>query len=69
MDTYLDYIGLLDIWNTKEEKEFLWNSFYKYNIDGKVIESSVLKGLNEIVLRDEVINNIINLCEKNESFC
>ena len=68
LETYLDCINLLDIWNTKEEKEFLWNSFYKYNINGKVIESSVLKGLNEILSRDEQIFSGIPLNDKNEDY-
>ena len=66
LDTYLDCINLLDIWNTKEEKDFLWNSFYKYNIKGKVIESSVLKGLNEILSKDDNISSIIDFDEKND---
>ena len=68
LETYLECINLLDIWNTKEEKEFLWNSFYKYNINGKVIESSVLKGLNEILSRDSSINSIISLEEKKDDY-
>ena len=68
LETYLDCINLLDIWNTKEEKEFLWNSFYKYNINGKVIESSVLKGLNEILSWNEQMNSIIPLEDKNEDY-
>ena len=68
LETYLDYINLLDVWNSKEEKKFLWNSFYKYNINGKIIESSVLKGLNEILSRDETINSIISLEEKKEDY-
>ena len=68
LETYLDCINLLDIWNTKEEKEFLWNSFYKYNINGKVIESSVFKGLNEILSWNEQMNSIIPLEDKNEDY-
>ena len=68
MDYHLDYINLLDVWNSKEEKKFLWDSFYKYNIDGKVIECSVLKGLNEILCRDGTINSIISLEEKKEDY-
>ena len=69
LDTYLDCINLLDVWNTEEEKEFLWNSFYKYNIDGKVIEPSVLKGLNEILNKnDNNINSIIEIDERNENY-
>ena len=68
LETYLDYINLLDVWNSKEEKKFLWDSFYKYNIDGKVIECSVLKGLNEILCRDGTINSIISLEEKKEDY-
>ena len=67
LDTYLEYIDLLDTWNKKEEKEFLWNSFYKYNINGKVTESSVIKGLNEILSKDN-INSIVILDDKNDNF-
>ena len=28
LDNYLDCLGLLDIWNSEEEKQFLWNTFY-----------------------------------------
>ena len=68
LEKYLDYINLVDIWNTKELKEFLWNSFFKYNINEKVIESSVLKGLNEIFSREEQIYDGILLDEKNEDY-
>ena len=64
LETYLECIELLDIWNTKEEKEFLWNSFYKYNINGKVIEYSVIKGLNELFSKDNKFNSLINYEEK-----
>ena len=67
LDTYLEYIDLLDTWNKKEEKEFLWNSFYKYNINGKVTESSVIKGLNEILSKD-IINSIVIVDDKNDNF-
>ena len=67
-DTFLECIDLLDIWNTKEEKEFLWNSFYKYNIKGKVLESSVIKGLNEILSKDDNTNSIISLEAKDEDY-
>ena len=67
LDTYLEYIDLLDTWNKKEEKEFLWNSFYKYNINGKVTESSVIKGLNEILSKD-IINSIVIMDDKNDNF-
>ena len=67
LDTYLECIDLLDIWNTKEEKEFLWNSFYKNNINGKVVESSVIKGLNEILSIDNN-NSIIRLDSQNDNF-
>ena len=53
LDNYLDCLNLLEIWNSEEEKEFLWNTFYKYNINGKVVESSVLKGMNEILSKEE----------------
>jgi len=66
-DIYLECIGFLDIWNTKEEKEFLWNSFYKYNVNGKVIESSVVKGLNEILSKDDIINSKIDIDEINDN--
>ena len=69
LNTYLECIDLLDIWNTKDEKEFLWKCFYKYNINGKVIQSSVLKGLNEILSRDEAKNySVIISEEKNEDY-
>ena len=69
LNTYLECIDLLDIWNTKDEKEFLWKCFYKYNINGKVIQSSVLKGLNEILSRDDAkdYGSLISE-EKNENY-
>ena len=59
LENYLDCIGLLDIWNTEDEKQFLWNTFYKNNINGKVVESSVIKGMQEILSKEQI---------KNESF-
>ena len=68
LDNYLECIGLIDIWNTEEEKNFLWNSFYKYNIKGKVIESSVIKGLKEILNKEDTKNSMISLNEKKEDY-
>ena len=65
LDNYLDFLGLLDIWESEEEKQFLWNTFFKYNIDGKIVESSVLKGMREIFSKEEMKNSVISFPEKN----
>ena len=69
LENYLDCIGLLDIWNTEEEKEFLWNIFYKNNIKGKVVESSVVKGMQEILSKEEIKNeSLLSYNGKNEDY-
>ena len=68
LDNYLDCLNLLEIWNSEEEKEFLWNTFYKYNINGKVVESSVLKGMNEILSKEERKSNAISFNENNMNY-
>ena len=68
LENYLDFLGLLDIWNTEDEKQFLWNTFYKYNIKGKIVESSVLKGMNEILSKEEMKSSIISFNEKNDNY-
>ena len=68
LDNYLDCLGLLDIWNSEEEKLFLWNTFYKYNINGKIIESSVLKGMKEILSKDEIKESFNSFKDKNQNY-
>ena len=68
LDNYLDFSNLLEIWNNKEEKEFLWKTFYKYNINGKVVESSVLKGLNEILSKEDRKSNAVSFNENNINY-
>ena len=68
LDNYLDSLGLLDIWNSEEEKQFLWNTFYKYNINGKIIESSVLKGMKEILSKDEIKESFNSFKDKNQNY-
>ena len=69
LENYLDCIGLLDIWNTEEEKEFLWNTFYKNNIKGKVVESSVVKGMQEILSKEDIKNeSFMSYNGKNEDY-
>ena len=69
IENYLDCLGLLDIWNSDEEKQFLWNTFYKYNINGKVVESSVLKGMQEILSKEELErDSIISGTQKKEDY-
>ena len=68
LDNYLDCLGLLDIWNSEEEKQFLWNTFYKYNINGKIIESSVLKGMKEILSKDEIKESFNSFKDKNQNY-
>ena len=68
LDNYLDFSNLLEIWNNKEEKEFLWKTFYKYNINGKVVESSVLKGLNEILSKEDRKSNAGSFNENNINY-
>ena len=68
LDNYLDSLGILDIWNSEEEKQFLWNTFYKYNINGKIIESSVLKGMKEILSKDEIKESFNSFKDKNQNY-
>ena len=69
LENYLDCIGLLDIWITEEEKQFLWNAFYKNNIKGKVVESSVVKGMKEILSKEEIKNeSYMSFIGKNEDY-
>ena len=68
LDNYLDCLGLLDIWNSEEEKLFLWNTFYKYNINGKIIESSILKGMKEILSKDEIKESFNSFKDKNQNY-
>ena len=66
LDNFLDFLDLLDIWNSEEEKLFLWNLFYKYNLHGKIVESSVLKGIKEILRKEDIKNSINSFNEKND---
>ena len=68
LENYLDFLGLLDIWNTEDEKQFLWNTFYKFNINGKIVESSVLKGMKEILSKEEMKSSTISFNEKNVDY-
>jgi len=69
IENYLDCLGLLEIWNSDEEKQFLWNTFYKYNINGKVEESSVIKGMQEILSKEELErDSIISCTQKKEDY-
>lgn len=67
IDNFLDCIGLLDIWNSEDEKQFLMKTFNKYKIEGKIIESSVLKGMEEILSNEDIKNSINSSNEKNET--
>ena len=68
LDNYLDFLGLLDIWESEEEKIFLWNTFYKYNVSGKVVDSSVLKGMREILSKEELKNSVSSFNENDNDY-
>ena len=52
-DNFLSAIGLLEIWNSEEEKETVWQWLSKYMKDSKINCEDSIKGLMEFLIQEE----------------
>ena len=58
LDKFLDTCGLLEIWNSEEEKNTVWHSLLKYmNHNGNITYDSAIKGLRDL-FTETTVNNI-----------
>ena len=48
LDSFLEFIGLLEFWNTDEEKEVCWQSLIKYSKNGMIDCDAAINGIKNI---------------------
>ena len=53
LDDFLKAVELYDMWNSEEEKDVLWQSLMKYNIDNKVDKNGAIKGMHDLLSQEE----------------
>ena len=49
LDDFLKAIDLYEIWNSEDEKDTLWASLQKYNINNKVDKNGAIKGMHDLL--------------------
>jgi len=52
LDKFLSSIDLLEIWDSQEEKETLWESLSKYMVDSKIDCEGAIKGIKDLLNGD-----------------
>ena len=57
LDNFLSAIDLLDIWNSEEEKENVWEYISKYMKDSKVDCEGTIKGIKDLLNQEEEQEN------------
>ena len=53
LDDFLKAVELYDMWNSEEEKDVLWQSLMKYNIDNKIDKDGAIKGMHDLLSQEE----------------
>ena len=53
-ETFLNEVGLLDIWNTEDEKNYIYEVIFKYADKGTVSYDNTIKGIKEIFNPDDI---------------
>ena len=53
IDDFLKALDLYEVWNSEEEKDTLWTSLMKYNIDNKVDKDGAIKGMHDLLNQEE----------------
>lgn len=49
LDDFLKAIDLYEVWNSEEEKDTLWSSLKKYNINDKIDKDGAIKGMHDLL--------------------
>ena len=57
LDNFLQAIDLLEIWDSEEEKETVWNYISKYMNDSKINCDGAIKGIKDLLTQDEEKEN------------
>ena len=60
LDNFLSAIDLLDIWDSEEEKETVWQSLSKYMKDSKIDCEGTIQGIKELLNQDEAQEQDLN---------
>ena len=63
---YLEYIGLINFWNTQKEKEYFWSVLEKYSKNNELTLEETLNGIHEFFI-DEEENNDDNISSKKQT--
>ena len=53
LDSFLEFIGLLEFWNTDEEKEVCWQSLNQYSKNGMIDCDAAINGIKNIINQEE----------------
>ena len=53
LDNFLTAIDLIDIWNTEDDKNFLWDFLKKYAEDSKINCQNAIQGINDFINQDD----------------
>lgn len=53
LDSFLEAIDLLEVWNTDEEKEVCWQSLNKYNKNGVIDYNAAINGIKDLINQEE----------------
>ena len=63
---YLEYIGLINFWNTQKEKDYFWSVLEKYSKNNELSLEETLNGIHEFFI-DEEENNDDNISSKKQT--
>ena len=63
---YLEYIGLINFWNTQKEKDYFWSVLEKYSKNNELTLEETLNGIHEFFI-DEEENSDDNSSSKKQS--
>ena len=53
LDSFLEAIDLLEVWNTDEEKEVFWQSLIKYSKNGIIDYNAAINGIKDLMNQEE----------------